>query len=88
MHTAATAAQMMQPLGRRQRGRCVQRGDVALPAPACPPSPDDQVLDFCLCIVDSMFSCYILMFWQNQPQPQPQPQPQVSLSLLGYSSPT
>ena len=41
---AAAAAQMIQPLGQRQRGRRIQRGDVPLPAPACPPFPDDQVL--------------------------------------------
>ena len=48
---AAAAAQMIQPRGHRQRGRRVQR-DVPLPAPARPPSPDDQVLDFCLFMID------------------------------------
>ena len=55
---AAAAAQMMQPLGQRQRGRHVQRGDAPLPAPARPPSPDDQVPDFCLHPIHSMISCY------------------------------
>ena len=40
---AAAAAQMIQPPGWHQRGRRIQR-DVPLPAPARPPSPDDQVL--------------------------------------------